>query len=233
MTDYTDLARRAVACKHWRWTRGMVAVTASGAHFLRGTDTWEWDDHGALPGGPPQSEIAALLAGELLPDINDPATIGCLLTLVQEAWGDRLESISILPQGHYVVYLRDRGHISGGIDALVVALETCNMPPDFDQKIDQFLSVVDSHLGRGTQHVLCYWPVERLRWHLSAARDNLEWFARGLNAQRLMGQPDSAIYLQNIQQAEAFIREGEALLALKQGMPNVTEPEGGPDPEFV
>lgn len=88
MPDYTYLARRAVACKHWRWMRGMVAVTASGAHFLRGTDTWEWDDHGALPGGPPQSEIAALLAGEILPDLTDAATLGCLLALVRETWGD-------------------------------------------------------------------------------------------------------------------------------------------------
>ena len=83
-----DIAKRAVACKHWRWMRGMAAVTASGAHFLRGTDTWEWDDHGALPGGPPQSEIAALLSGELFPDLTDAATLGCLLALVREAWTD-------------------------------------------------------------------------------------------------------------------------------------------------
>ena len=125
----SDLAKRAVACQNWKWKRGMAAVTASGAHFLRGTDTWEWDDHGALPGGPPQSEIAALLAGEILPDLDDPATLGCLLALVREAWGDPSVSCTMTFGGGWrvLVMLQDRlvRHFYGPTEAaaLVAALE--------------------------------------------------------------------------------------------------------------
>jgi hypothetical protein len=50
-----DLARRAVACRHWRWLPGMQT----------------------LP-----------LPAYGLPDLSDPATVGALLALVREAWGD-------------------------------------------------------------------------------------------------------------------------------------------------
>lgn len=70
--DMLDLARRAVACNGWRWMPGMLVV-GSQRHG-------EWpfrvchlssltlrDDPGALP------------------DLTDPATLGCLLALVREA----------------------------------------------------------------------------------------------------------------------------------------------------
>ena len=76
-----DLARRAVACKGWRWMPGMLDTT--GGRFIcyadcgeaawvrRADDGCEW-----LP------------VDERLPDLTDPATVGCLLALVREAWGN-------------------------------------------------------------------------------------------------------------------------------------------------
>ena len=99
MSDALDLARRAVACKGWRWRRGMVAICDNGWPVLRGTDTWEWDAHGGWPGGPPRAELLAALQRELLPDLTDPATIGCLLALVREAWGQ--PRLHARPDGHW------------------------------------------------------------------------------------------------------------------------------------
>lgn len=67
------LGRRAVACKGWRWLSGMLAADAGpayplspqrlGQQFARPSDGRTW-----------------------LPDLSDPATLGCLLALVREAW---------------------------------------------------------------------------------------------------------------------------------------------------
>ena len=62
----SDLAKRAVACKHWRWMPGSAFDTGlrydGFAQFM--LDDWE---------------------GEI-PDLTDPATLGCLSALVREAW---------------------------------------------------------------------------------------------------------------------------------------------------
>ena len=82
MTDL-DLARRAVACKHWRWTLGMqledgrrvVGWTEDGRELLYCTN--------GMVGC-----FGLLSESECTPDLTDPATVGCLLALVREAWGD-------------------------------------------------------------------------------------------------------------------------------------------------
>jgi len=67
-----ELSKRAVACKGWRWMRGMLAKD-TGLRLDEETDDWE---------------------GEV-PDLSDPATLGCLLALVREVKAD--PSIHIRP----------------------------------------------------------------------------------------------------------------------------------------
>lgn len=57
----TALAKRAVACKSFRWMPGMAFD--GGGRMTEGMDVF----------------------GHILPDLSDPATVGCLITLVQEA----------------------------------------------------------------------------------------------------------------------------------------------------
>jgi hypothetical protein len=69
-----DLARRAVACPGWRWMPGMLLVSA--AKDMRPMRLVE--------GG--RAFLDLIPSEAWLPDLDDPATLGCLLALVREAW---------------------------------------------------------------------------------------------------------------------------------------------------
>lgn len=68
---------RAIACKHWRWMPGMV--TETGIRVLR-RDT----DGYTIGYGPRTSYCIMEVTSDALPDLTDPATLGCLLALVRE-----------------------------------------------------------------------------------------------------------------------------------------------------
>lgn len=71
----------------------------------------------------------------MLPDLSDPATLGCLLALVREAWGDPwAHTASSYQEGWVVCASQDRRIFAGYDDglaseaeALVAALEAAPM----------------------------------------------------------------------------------------------------------
>jgi hypothetical protein len=115
MSATNDLARRAVACQGWRDMPGIRWVLHRNAPFepviqrtpdgLRG-----WTPH---PG--------------TLPDLSDPATLGCLEAMAGAAHTDPLLRVEGYPDG-WRVYSPAKSRIVGlGPDraaALVAALET-------------------------------------------------------------------------------------------------------------
>ena len=68
-----ELARRAVACRHWRWMPGML---------------WLLIDEDGVCYNCDRVTQANLVFSDALPDLTDPCTLGALLGLVREAWGD-------------------------------------------------------------------------------------------------------------------------------------------------
>jgi hypothetical protein len=124
-----DLARRAVACKGFRWMPGM---------------RWETDDdHGRLDDFQPEYMGRP---ADALPDLTDPATLGCLLALVRDAWGApralvRLSSNGksfhlfdvdrvTITKGNWAAFLCGDWGVQSEAEALVAALEAA---PDIER----------------------------------------------------------------------------------------------------
>ena len=96
------LARRAVACKGWRWMPGMLTLDGFRLSHV------DIDDP---------------------PDLTDPATLGCLLALVREAWESPKANVSWVTDDKCMVVF-DTGHAQRFLlgdsegEALIVALES-------------------------------------------------------------------------------------------------------------
>lgn len=98
------LARRAIACQGWKWMPGMLGWRLNNngipysIRFVKGVESME-----ALAGvgtGPLVASGYATCDGywkpdDVIPDLTDPATLGCLLAMVRDAWDD--ECLCILP----------------------------------------------------------------------------------------------------------------------------------------
>lgn len=99
------LARRAVACPEFRWMRGMLCLTDEDGYAARilsvgltgkTSETADSYDGGGII-------TRGHIRDEALPDLDDPATLGCLLALVREAWGVILVSDNESGTGWVVV----------------------------------------------------------------------------------------------------------------------------------
>ena len=80
MTDeMIVLAKRAVACPKWRLMPGML--TDEGRRVMQ-----VWPDNLGIKWSH-LLDNRVVRDADALPDLTDPATLGCLLALVREAWG--------------------------------------------------------------------------------------------------------------------------------------------------
>ena len=83
----SDLARQLTACKQWRWMPGMqtsrgLVYDGAGLVVLVGSRPVV-----PGPGSDPVTVFECIDQPELLPDLTDPATYGCLLTMLWKCDG--------------------------------------------------------------------------------------------------------------------------------------------------
>jgi hypothetical protein len=79
-----ELARRAVASKRWRWMRGTRLL--DGRMIIKGQDGNNNNGCVYFAGDRQHTRVADI---DGLPDLDDPATLGCLEARVLETYGSR------------------------------------------------------------------------------------------------------------------------------------------------
>jgi hypothetical protein len=126
MTDeQIALGRRAVACKGWRWLPG--TRTTDAMRVIHDPDRWP-DRPCAIREGSWVDTSPPRPLGDALPDLEDPATLGCLLALVREACAVPFLQVSVkISREHgyqFDCHPHHRGQwVDSEAEALVAALE--------------------------------------------------------------------------------------------------------------
>ena len=102
-TKALELSLRAIKCRYWRWAPGMVDT------FGRLNTEIGWFRPMRAHD---QAQIPPLAAR--LPDLDHPATLGCLMALVREVWkAERLYSSWFLDAQRWEVLTVPDGQNSG------------------------------------------------------------------------------------------------------------------------
>ena len=111
--DLIQLAKRAVACKSWKWLPGMAYTDHAGVLWRIGT--------GGL----------MALEGDCLPVLNDSATKGCLLDLLRQVWKEPSITTRMINRNERTVWRVSRlgimplgGEYKSELEAMVAALES-------------------------------------------------------------------------------------------------------------
>ena len=115
-----ELAERAVACKHWRWMEGAAVFNPDMPNI------WY----------PRIGGERAPRYPFLLPDLTDPATLGCLLHLVREAWEPHRGDDSI-PS---TMQIGDKWAV-GTLDGSTLA---CIVLPAFDTEAEALVAALEA-----------------------------------------------------------------------------------------
>ncbi len=129
------LAKRAVACKHWQWLPGMLTLE----DIVPPAITLGWDAARVLHADEGDAVRVCTVLGKVraihgtaLPDFTDPATLGCLLSLVAKAHGVTMFDVHVVgtATGRASVWVLRLGESSERLSdgpsklaALVAALE--------------------------------------------------------------------------------------------------------------
>jgi hypothetical protein len=84
--DMIRLGMRAVECKGWKWLPGMLYQYREESDEVTVPTKHYWCDPTRVRDNDP--DTPACSGGLSVPDLSDPATLGCLLALVREAWAE-------------------------------------------------------------------------------------------------------------------------------------------------
>ena len=80
-----ELAKRAIACRFWEWMPGMLVI-GEGRVLNYDDSQPDFDDDVGCDTGL-SITYRSRMDGPTLPDLADPATLGCLRVLVCRAYG--------------------------------------------------------------------------------------------------------------------------------------------------
>jgi hypothetical protein len=133
-----ELAKRAVACKHWEWMPGMLALYDTrcdnpsckpfSTSYIGFLPIYKDEPKGWIrtTGLPFPSELP-----QRLPDLRDPTTVLCMLHLVRKAWDEQGLYCAAHKGWWHVVWPDGEGDLDtdyadSEAEALVLALEAAN-----------------------------------------------------------------------------------------------------------